>query len=130
MFRQILNNIFKHSRFHSHNIMHIVDKSYFKIKSDIFVQMTCRVVFFGSVNRSNFKHSVKECYASLFVELRTLCKICVFIKVFQFEYISTALSTCRNDLGECISVKLLFNINSRNADTTPSAILNTALCSG
>ena len=59
--------------------------------------MTCGIVLFRTVNGGYFKYAVEKCNAGLFVELRTLGEISVFVKVFQFKNIRPTLRAGGNN---------------------------------
>src|SRR5690554_2121741 len=69
--------------------------------------MAGRIMFFGTINRSNFKHTIKRSYTGLFVELRALRQIGILVKILKFKDICPALCTYRHnfrrmDFGETV----------------------------
>ena len=75
----------------------IPDEAHLHVHADIFIKVTCSVVWFSPEDRTDLEDTLKDTYHDLFVELRALCQVRGSTKVVELEYVCTALSGGGND---------------------------------
>src|SRR5579859_2050214 len=69
------------------------------VETDIFVDVTCGVVWFGAKDGADLKDAFKDSHHDLFVELWALRKVCGSSKVVQLKDVRATFSGRGNDLG-------------------------------
>src|SRR3989344_59418 len=73
-----------------HHVFESVNEPHLRIQRYIFVNVPCRKVRLGAKHRTDLKYALKSADTRLFVELRTLRKICRSVKIVYFEKICAA----------------------------------------
>src|SRR5215472_10700825 len=77
-----------------HDCKVVLNKSKLHIEADIFVDMSCCVVWLCAEYRTDLEDTLKDPYHDLFIELGTLCQVCIPSKVVKLEDIGPTFG-CR-----------------------------------
>jgi hypothetical protein len=119
-FTKFLKDISNHVTQERHDSEVVLNKSKLDIEADIFVDMSRRVVWLCTENRTHFKDAFKDPHHNLLIELGTLSQVCISPEVIKFEDICPLSVADATIFGVCISVKSRSVKIERKADITPA----------
>src|SRR6266568_7991958 len=81
-----------------HDCKVVLNKSKLNIEADIFIDMSCCVVWFRTEDWTHLEDTLKDSHHDLLIELGTLRQVCISPEVVKFEDIGSTFCCRCNDL--------------------------------